>query len=370
MRQRAVQWVVAAVLMATAGAWVALPTPAEAQTTATQHGKTLRDRLKIVGSRTMQPIVEALVEHYTGWTGHPKPEVDLKGSTDGIRRLCSGVGPQFPDIAVSSRRIHHNEVEICDDAGVGDLIEVAVGYDAVVLAMRSSDTPMALKLEHVYRAVAAVLPEGEEFEPNEHTTWDEIDPSLPKTEIRFLIPTEAAGTRGVFNDIFLEGGCRYVKEIRQIFDAVDRVERCTGIRTDGRVTEVEGADYIDDMIAKLRDAPPGTIAVMDYDLAHYAGIPLTLLPIEGIAPTPMSIALDDYDASTKHFLYFKKAHMPDASGKGVVHGIRQMIEETVSERAIGPGGYVVKLGLIALSNVELARQRHAALRLRRLDPTD
>jgi len=346
------------VLLAAAGA-------AFAQVPASAPGVKLtqRDSLKIVGSTTMRPHVDAIVQHLDRGGERAAPEIELKGSTAGIQALCAGVGVKHPDIVVSSRRIRHNELEICDKSGVGDLIEVRLGFDAVVLVMQRSDVPMALELSHLYRAVAAELPKELEFEENRNATWNQIDDRLPKLEIRILVPEEESGTRSVFDDIFLEGGCRYDKSIRSIFDAEERVRRCTTIRRDGHVVEVP-EPYAETMLRMLAESPAGTIAAIDYDLVHGGTHPVTVLPVEGVQPTPATIALHDYVAATAHYLYIKRAHIPDARGVGVVEGIRAFMWEATSDRAIGPGGYLPQLGLIALSDRDRAEQQRNVQRLR------
>ena len=60
--------------------------------------------------------------------------VESGGSGAGINQFCKGVGPEFIDIANSSRAIKSTELEACAAAGVKDVVEVKFGYDGVVFA--------------------------------------------------------------------------------------------------------------------------------------------------------------------------------------------------------------------------------------------
>ncbi len=64
--------------------------------------------------------------------------------------------------------------------------------------------------------------------------------------------------------------------------------------------------------------------------------------VNGIKPTPGSIADGSYPLSRTLFIYVKKGQL------GVTPGLKEFIEEFVSDAATGRGGYLQDRGLIPL----------------------
>ncbi|MFO0453320.1 MAG: phosphate ABC transporter substrate-binding protein, partial [Pseudomonadota bacterium] len=61
-----------------------------------------------------------------------------------------------------------------------------------------------------------------------------------------------------------------------------------------------------------------------------------------------------YPVSRSMYVYVKKAHV------GVIPGLREFVQEFVSDRAMGEEGYLADKGLVPLPKAEAARVRQAA----------
>jgi len=72
-------------------------------------------------------------------------------------------------------------------------------------------------------------------------------------------------------------------------------------------------------------------------------------------------------ATNLHF-YFKRAHMRNKAGRGVVRGIREFMAEIVKDEASGEGGYFEELGVIALTPEDRRKQQNIVRRLKRYEP--
>lgn len=59
-----------------------------------------------------------------------------------------------------------------------------------------------------------------------------------------------------------------------------------------------------------------------------------------MVPTAEAIAADEYPVARSLFFYVKKAHI------GVVPGIKEYVDEFISNAAMGPNGYLKDVGLI------------------------
>ncbi len=137
-------------------------------------------------------------------------------------------------------------------------------------------------------------------------------------------------------------GCRYVPDIRLLFEAAYRRTKCFTARTDGRVVDVRA----DQAVAALLAAPAGTLAVVSYDQLLASGGNLVAVPLDGIAPSVASIGSLDYEQARTFFLYAKRQHSRNQQGIGVVRGIHEFLVESTSEQAAGPVGYLLSAGLV------------------------
>ena len=93
-----------------------------------------RNQIRIVGSSTVFPFATAVAEEFGQTTNFKTPVVESTGSGGGLKLFCSGIGVAHPDITNASRRIKDSEVDRCAKNGVGNITEVKVGFDGIVLA--------------------------------------------------------------------------------------------------------------------------------------------------------------------------------------------------------------------------------------------
>ena len=97
----------------------------------TAYGAEGREHIAIVGSSTVYPLAEAIVENFRadGYTG--EVTVDSIGSGAGFERFCK---TGETDISTASRKIKDSEVESC--AAINRTpIEFRVGTDAIAIVV-------------------------------------------------------------------------------------------------------------------------------------------------------------------------------------------------------------------------------------------
>jgi phosphate transport system substrate-binding protein len=364
---------------------------------APQANVTLRPELYIVGASTMKGYIETTARHLTNEYDVAPPKFTLLGTTAGIQEFCGGLGPQYPDIVAAYRGMHKGEFDTCIENGVLDIIEVKIGLSALYIVMKKNDPGFDLTPRMFYNAFAAQIPEGEEgeFHDNPNKSWRDVNRLAPDLPIRMLLPGKTSGTRFVFDNLIMQAGCRRVKAVDKIFAAGPRVARCTTLRADhvgtsepaemrmdaaGRmqvVPEPAGREfervvfeidepYGDKMMELLARSPPGTIAVMAGEIfdQHYDEFqPLT---IGGYLPVDGAIERFDYDIATPNFFYFKRGHMRDNQGRGVVRGIREFMQKLTSEELMGRDGIFVRnFGLVPLNRAAIETERAKVRTLKR-----
>jgi phosphate transport system substrate-binding protein len=328
-----------------------------------------RDQMVIVGSSTVYPFLRAAIERLQRSYVLPAPIIDAVGTTAGIKLFCAGVGAEFPDVAAASRGMQKSEFDTCIEHHVLDIIEVKIGQTAFALVVKKGSPVFNMTARMIYLALAAEIPEDGEFAPNPFTTWRQIDKDAPPLPINVIIPTAGSGQRTFFDDNFMQGGCRHVKEIDAIFAAIDRVPKCVTLRKDGHITQInestDPASYGELLLRDLEKAPLGTIGLAAFPLYLDNSDKLDLLPIGGVLPSHDTIASFDYPMTSDLRLYFKRAHMRNNEGRGVVRGLRELMAELVSDDATGEGGYFEALGAVSYDDETKAEIQKTVRTLRR-----
>jgi phosphate transport system substrate-binding protein len=321
---------------------------------------TLRDRLVMVGTSSTEAVSRMLVARFADAASVPAPHLEIAHTGQAFEAFCAGVGPETPDLALVSRRMPRAMLEHCRANGVNEIVELRLGFGAVVLAARRGDAFPVLTSRNVYEALAAELSEeGQGFSPNHATLWSQVDPSLPRREIRVLVPEPGSAMRALMEDLILEAGCRNVRSMRLIFEASYRRSKCITLRLDQRAIPVAH----DDMVGTFLVAPRGTIAVLSFDQLLRTGGVLVPLRLDGVLPDAAGISRLDYQQAQTMFLYAKRQHAQNREGVGVVRGLRLALLEAASEAASGPGGYLITAGLVPLPPADRSEQRRVADRL-------
>ncbi len=317
-----------------------------------------REAIRIVGSSTVFPFATAVAERFGQATAFKTPVVESTGSGGGLKLFCAGVGARHPDITNASRRIKASEVARCAKNGVGEIAEIKIGYDGIVLANAVDAPAFKLTRRALYLALAKTVPGEKEGElvANPYKTWNQIDPALPATRIRVIGPPPTSGTRDAFDELALEGGCKtfaWIKALKKTdknkFKAV-----CQTIREDGAYVE---AGENDNLIVKKLTRDRDAIGVFGFSYLDQNGDVIKGNSVDGVAPSFENISDGSYPISRPLFFYVKKAHL------GLVPGIPAYVAEFTSERAWGPEGYLADKGLIPMSDAERAKWRALAAKL-------
>lgn len=307
------------------------------------------------GSSTVAPFSTRVAQAHARETGEAAPRVESVGTAAGLEQFCAGVGANTPDIANASRRMTAAEFDRCSQNGVGDIAELRIGYDGVVIATARNGPDYDLTLTDVYRGLAAQVPgTGGRYVANPHRTWSEVRAGLPAQPIRVHGPPATSGTRAAFVEMALEAGAESlpgVMALRQSDPA--RYREVTGrIRTDGAWIE-EGEN--DDAIVQAIERTPGALGVFGWSFVRRNGERVKAAAVSGAAPTDQTILSGAYPLSRSLYLYVKKAHL------GQTQGLEQYVRAYVS--AAGPGGDLAGAGLIPLPAEALEQSTRAAAEL-------
>jgi len=323
-----------------------------------------RDSIAIVGSSTVYPFTTTVAEQFGRQGKFKTPKVESTGTGGGVKLFCNGVGPQHPDMVNASRRMKPAEFATCQQNGVKEIVEVKIGYDGLTVAASKASKLNALTRQQVYLALAKQVPNPantSELIPNPYKTWKDVDPSLPALKIEVLGPPPTSGTRDSFAELFMEAGCSNYPWIKGVKDLDEkRFKRiCDTVREDGGYVE---AGENDNLIIQKLTTNPDILGIFGFSYLEENTGKIKGLAIDGIAPTFETIASTKYVTSRPLFFYVKKAHI------GTIPGMKEFMEEYVSDKAAGEEGYLSNRGLVPLSKSELAKTKADVKSLKNFSP--
>ena len=311
-----------------------------------------RDTISLAGSSTVAPFAQIVVERFNN-TSEFTAEYNTTGTGGGFRLFCGGLGEDFTDFSGASREIRDSEVEQCNTNGVGDVHEIIIGFDGIVIANSVEGPALNLTKEEIFLALAAQVPVDGTVQENPYTSWNEINPDLPAAEIEVLGPPPTSGTRDAFVELVMEEACESFPEIAALEDANEELfeQVCTQMREDGGFIEAGEDDNL--IVARLEDNAAALgifgFSFLDQNLDVIQGS-----MVDDVEPTFENIASGDYPVSRSLFLYVKEAHI------SVIPGMAEFIAELTAEGTLGDEGYLVDAGLIPLTADARATMREAA----------
>lgn len=309
-----------------------------------------RSQMRAVGSSTVYPFAKAAAERVA--RANPRlgtPIIESTGTGGGFKLFCGGVGARFPDVANASRRIKASEAKQCASNGVAKITEIQVGLDGVAVAT-AKGTPLAgLTQRDVYAAIAKT-PFGK---PNRAKTWKDVNPKLPALPIRIYGPPSTSGTRDALTELLMTPGCETNGGMKAMAKSNKDKHKaiCTAVREDGAYIE---AGENDNLIVQKLAANSGTLGIFGYSFLEENASRLKGIAINGVQPTYETISGFKYPGARPLYIYVKNAHV------AAIPAVRAFVAEFTKESAVGPKGYMMRLGLVAAPPSVRARSQQAA----------
>lgn len=291
-----------------------------------------------------------VAERFGKTSNFKTPKIESTGSGGGLKLFCAGLGPSHPDITNASRAIKQSEVDNCAANGIEDITEVKIGYDGIVLANSKKSPQYDLSERDIFLALAKKVPDpkgGDKLIDNPYQKWSDVDSKLPNQKIEVLGPPPTSGTRDAFAELAMEGGCNTFAFIKEM-DKKQHKAVCHGLREDGAYIE---AGENDNLIVNKLVANPTALGIFGYSFLEENTDKVQGSKIDGIAPTFDAIASGEYPLSRPLFFYVKNDHV------GVIPGLKEYVNEFLSDEASGKNGYLQQNGLVPLTGDELANIR-------------
>jgi phosphate transport system substrate-binding protein len=147
--------------------------------------------VKIDGSSTVFPIMEAVSEEYNAENPDVKAPVGVSGSGGGFEKFTKGE----IDISNASRPIKEEEKKLAEENGI-EFTELTLAYDGLsVVVNKENDFVDELTVEELNN----IFKKGSEVK-----TWADIREGWPEEEIQVFAPGTDSGTFDYFNEEILE----------------------------------------------------------------------------------------------------------------------------------------------------------------------
>ena len=322
-----------------------------------------RDQIKIVGSSTVYPFSSAVAEELGATTKYPTPVVESTGSGGGMKLFCAGNDLNTPDITNASRRMKAKEFTMCEKNGVTDITEAVIGYDGIAFAQDKSNKAFSISKKHLALAVAEEVPskDGKSLIKNPYKKWSDIDASLPNREIIVYGPPKSSGTRDAFEEMVMQGTFKKMSVYTDLYKADKkankRYKKYSVVRTDGvYVPSGENDNIIVQKLTKNKNA----FGIFGYSFLIENDDKLAGAKVNGVEPTPESIASGKYPIARSLFFYTKNSHKKD------VPAMNKYIEMFMSENMIGPDGILSEIGLIALPDSQRTEIRNSVINAKKV----
>ena len=314
-----------------------------------------RNYISVVGSSTVYPFTAVIAEKFARrYEEFRTPTIEATGTGGGFKLFCGGVGYKFPDFVNASREVKASELVNCKENGVTDIIEIKIGYDGIVLANSNEAKPISISKYQLFLALAQKVPLKGQLVDNFYKKWSDISPKLPDHEIRIYGPPPSSGTRDALVELAMEKVCAHnATFINSIPDKKTREKKCQIIRSDGHFIE---AGENDNLILQKLNNDAEAFGIFGFSFLNENRSKIQASTIDYVLPTLETIKSQKYKISRPLFIYYKPQHLD------LVAGSRKFVQAIISPDALGDDGFLVRKGLIPLSDFELRRMRDEILR--------
>jgi phosphate transport system substrate-binding protein len=279
--------------------------------------------LRIVGSSSVFPFAATVAEHFSHKTHESVPLVESIGTGAGIKLFCGH--QNGPDGAIASRPMTSQEKTTCQANGI-KFEEFVIGQDGLVLIQQHKAQRFSPTLDDLNQALSEKVQKDGQCVMNPNKTWNSIRPAFPSLPIRVLGPAPTSGTYDIL---------------------VEKLANTCGplMRHDGGYIEAAANENL--IIQKVLNTP-NTVGIITFGFYDQNRERLQALPVDGVAPSSVSIQDKSYTLSRPLYLYIK-TNPSDASSARRAYTLEFLSEDAVK--------YLKEKGLIPLSEQEQKAMR-------------
>jgi len=260
-----------------------------------------------------------------------------------------------PDFIETTHRI--TTESSCKLAHPSTIVELKVGYQAMVLARSKLYTPLNLSARDVFLALAKQVPDpaqpGRLIE-NPYLTWNEIDSALPYDSIQFYGPPQNSPEGRLAAELLLDAGCNTFPALVALreHDGPAFETACRKLRTDNAYKEIPLSGEISQ--TEMLSVTPTVVGIYSLKGFQAAQNRLNANPIDGVAPEYATLASQQYPASRTLYVYTTQISLAfGPNGFGPNAFLAALISPTLYDSRYNDSTW----GFVALDEAESAVSR-------------
>ncbi|MBP6689113.1 MAG: PstS family phosphate ABC transporter substrate-binding protein, partial [Hyphomonadaceae bacterium] len=227
---------------------------------------TTSEQIAIDGSSTVFPLAEAAAEAFTnGQTAAARVTVGESGTGGGFGKFCRGE----TQISNASRPISAEEIAACGAASI-QYVEIPIAFDGISVVVHPSNplTNITMaELRHAWEPAAQASV----------TQWRQVNARGPAVALQLYGPGTASGTFDYFTE---------------------------AVNGDGGASRTDYTPSEDDnVIVQGVSSNPGALGYFGYAYYEQNRERVKALSVNGVAPSPETIASGAYPLSRPMFIY-------------------------------------------------------------------
>ena len=295
----------------------------------------------VVTSNSIYHFATVVAEIFGKTTQFRSPIVEPVGTGMGFKQFCQKSTSHESDVIFSSRMMHESERSLCQKNGVGEIEEVLIGYDGIVLAVNKKNPLKGVSYDHLFMAMAKNLPletDNNVWKDNENHSWGDISPSLPDLQITIYGPSSNTNTSDILTELVLVDQCMHICCSEDTY--AQRDEYCRNFRDDKHY--VVGHDDGRLVIRKLM-TNNNAIGILSYGTYLANRDFVNVLEIDGVLPTKEAILAGRYTMTRPIYIYHKVSRLDD------VTGLKEFVKFFNDPAIVGENGALAKIGLIPVT---------------------
>lgn len=224
------------------------------------------EQIAIDGSSTVFPLAEAAAEAYgASATGGARVTVGESGTGGGFSKFCRGE----TQISNASRPISAEEMAECANANI-QYVEIPIAFDGISVVVHPSNPVNGVTMAQLRQF----------WQPSAErtvTNWNQVNSAWPNLNLQLFGPGTASGTFDFFTE---------------------------AVNGDGGASRTDYSPSEDDNVLVQGVASnPGALGYFGYAYYEQNRERLKALAVDGVAPTPETIASGQYSLSRPMFIY-------------------------------------------------------------------
>lgn len=288
-------------------------------------------------------------------------EAERVDAAEAFRRLCEALGERSADIIITTRTITPSELQLCGPSRLkGAVLETKLGYIGVAISGANTAPSERFSPRDIYLALAKRVPDPanpDRFIPNPYVSWRQFDASYQERRITIFGPERSSPLARAFAATILQAGCESFPSIQALSerDPAEYRRLCREIREDQVYTPVYEGEFF---LTQTLWGDPNALAILSIGFVEIHRAELIGSLLTGSLPTQEAIRSGSYEGARPLYLYTRRHALRDRDG------LQWFVDELVSDRAIGPTGYLVDQALVPLDAAERAERSQS---LRELD---